>query len=258
MARLRGTRLAATGGVSTPETPRDAHDPSVPRAHADTGASEPPPTQLVPVQPPPPKAKAPRGEVTAALAAVIGGGLVGLALLFGSADAPPDSAGADVQAAGVVPAASPALPRAPGRWSNGSDSRWKSARARDLVLELPADNRVAVWMKHVRPMLVVRCMNRSPEVFVFTETAAKIETQDENHTVHISFDGQPAAAERWPDSVEHDALFAPDGEAFLRKLVAAKTLSFGFSPHNAMPVEVRFNVSGLDALIQPAAKQCGW
>jgi hypothetical protein len=199
----------------------------------------------------------PRGEVTAALAAVIGGALVTLAVLFGRGGAPPDTA-ARVAAAGVIPTTSHVVPAAPGRWSNGSHSRWKSDRPKDLVLELPADNKVSVWMRSVRPMLVVRCMKRSTEVFVFTESAARIETQDENHTVQISLDGAPASTERWPDSVEHDALFAPNGEAFARRLLSASTMSFGFSPHNAQPVEVRFNVSGLRPLIEPAAKQCGW
>jgi hypothetical protein len=200
----------------------------------------------------------PRGEVTAVLAAVIGGGLVTLALLFGRGGAPADTAAVRVEAAGVIPSRPGVVPSAPGRWSNGSHSRWKSDRPKDLVLELPADNKVAAWMKSVRPMLVVRCMKKSTEAFVFTESAARIETQDENHTVHVSFDGEPASTERWPDSVEHDALFAPNGEAFVRRLARAKTMSFGFSPHNAQPVQARFNVSGLDALIEPAAKQCGW
>ena len=196
--------------------------------------------------------------MTAALAAVIGGGLVGIALLFGGSDAPAEDEQASVQAASVLPSAAPATTDIAGRWSNGSHSRWKSARPKDLVLELAADNRIGVWMKHVRPMLVVRCMKGTPEVFVFTETAAKIEPQDENHTVRVAFDGEPASLERWPDSVEHDALFAPDADAFLRRVMRARTMTFRFSPHNATPAEVRFNVSGLDTLIQPAAKQCGW
>ena len=200
----------------------------------------------------------PRGEVTAVLAAVIGGGLVTLALLFGRGQDPADGSAIRVDAAGIVPSAAAAAPSAPGRWSNGSNSRWKSDRPRDVVLELPADNKVSVWMKHVRPMLVVRCMNRSTEAFVFTESAAAIETQDENHTVQIGFDGEPATTERWPDSVEHDALFAPDGEAFARRVAGAKTMTFAFKPHNALPVEATFNVSGFEPLIAPAAKQCGW
>jgi hypothetical protein len=133
-----------------------------------------------------------------------------------------------------------------------------TADPKNVVLELPAENKVPVWLKHARPMLVVRCMGKSTEVFVFTDSAAAIEPQDEDHTVHVGFDKDPASTERWPDSIEHDALFAPDGEAFARRLARAQTMRFSFSPHNALPVEAHFNVSGFGELIEPVATRCGW
>ena len=38
----------------------------------------------------------------------------------------------------------------------------------------------------------------------------------------------------------------------------AQTLRFGYTPHNAEPVEARFEVRGLAELIGPVAKDCGW
>jgi hypothetical protein len=64
--------------------------------------------------------------------------------------------------------------------------------------------------------------------------------------------------ERWADSDEHDALFAPDGAGFAQRLQRARTLRFGYTPHNALPVVVHFQVSGLSDLIGPVAKECGW
>jgi hypothetical protein len=127
-----------------------------------------------------------------------------------------------------------------------------------VAYELPAEHKVQAWMTQVEPALVVRCMGRRTEAFVYTSTPAKIEAQDEDHTVGIAFDNEPQSAERWPDSAEHDALFAPDGEAFARRIMAAKTLRFGFTPHNAPPVTVHFAVNGLAELLEPAARQCGW
>ena len=69
---------------------------------------------------------------------------------------------------------------------------------------------VSIWMNQVRPMLIVRCVSKSPEVFVLTGSAIKMEAQTEDHTVSFSFDDEPDRTERWPDSAEHDALFAPD------------------------------------------------
>jgi hypothetical protein len=64
--------------------------------------------------------------------------------------------------------------------------------------------------------------------------------------------------ERWADSDEHDALFAPDGAGFAQRLQRARTLRFGYTPHNALPVVAQFQVSGLSDLIGPVAKECGW
>ena len=49
------------------------------------------------------------------------------------------------------------------------------------------------------------------EVFVFTDTAAAIEANTEDHTVSFAFDGEAPTTMRWPDGAEHNALFAPDG-----------------------------------------------
>ena len=53
-------------------------------------------------------------------------------------------------------------------------------------------------------------------------------------------------------------LFAPDGVAFAQRVMTAKSLRFGYTPHNAEPVEAQFQVDGLAELIAPAAKDCGW
>ena len=99
-------------------------------------------------------------------------------------------------------------------------------------------------MKQVRPTLVVRCMDKRTDVFVYTDSAARIEEQDENHTVRVAFDGDEGAHERWPDSVEHDALFAPDGKAMAGRILASRQMRFTFSPHNAAPVTATFEVGG--------------
>lgn len=56
---------------------------------------------------------------------------------------------------------------------------------------------------------------------------------------------------------EHDALFAPDGQALAQRLLTARQLHFGFSPHNAAPVTATFEVDGLAKHLEPIAKRCG-
>ena len=141
---------------------------------------------------------------------------------------------------------------------NSNPAAWAGSERKSAAFELPSVNKVQVWMRQVQPMLVVRCRAGATEVFVFTNSPAKMEPQDGDHTVRIRFDANPLVTERWPDSAEHDALFAPDGAAFLQQVIGARKLEFGFSPHNSSPVVASFEVTGLVEHLAGAAKPCGW
>ena len=143
-------------------------------------------------------------------------------------------------------------------WSSQRRAYWTGNQRNSAAFELPAENIVPIWLNQVRPMLIVRCLSKKTEAFVFTGSALKIEPQTEDHTVSFRFDNEQETTMRWPDSAEHDALFAPDAAAFAQRLIHAHTLRFGYTPHNAEPVEAHFEVSGLGALIEPVAKECGW
>jgi hypothetical protein len=192
--------------------------------------------------------------------AVLFGGSVTFALLRDRVADGPEAVAAHVATPAKATApSSPIVPSggANAKWSTANVDRWVGNGRRKFAAELPAENRVAIWQRQVRPVLVVRCLAQGLEVFVFTDTAAKIEPRTEDHTVRITLDHGPETSARWPDSADHDALFAPDGAALTRQLVGARTLQFGFTPHNASPVVAHFNIAGLDAALAPAAKQCG-
>jgi Type VI secretion system VasI, EvfG, VC_A0118 len=157
------------------------------------------------------------------------------------------------------PAATAAATRAiTHRWSRDDEYRWTANRKQSVAYELEADQQVRVWTTHVRPALVIRCLNRRTEVFVFTETPSKLESSDGLHSVKLRFDDAPASDQRWPDSAEHDALFAPDGAALARRISSAHHLRFGFSPHNADPVQVDFDLRDAATVVSHVAKTCGW
>jgi len=113
-------------------------------------------------------------------------------------------------------------------------------------------------MKHVRPVLAVRCLGRQTEVFVITDSAMSIEPTPDRHTVHVSFDGGAEAEERWLDSDAKKELFAPDGVALAHHLASARTMRFGFTPYSASPVVVDFDVHGFAGLLEPVGRTCGW
>lgn len=191
---------------------------------------------------------------------VVGVGVfITLGMLFARGTPSSKLAAAAVDATTPKPSASPSpAPFVSPKWSSENSAYWVGNQRKSAALELRADNSVEIWQGRVRPSLIVRCLARSTQVFVFTGSAMKIERQTEAHTITFGLDNEPEVTERWPDSDEHDALFAPDGAGFAQRLLRARTLRFGYTPHNALPVVVHFQVSGLRDLIGPVAKECGW
>ena len=181
-------------------------------------------------------------------AALIGSGALMISVLSArGAGAAAETASAPRAAstpATATPAAASSSPDAAGGWVDNTD-QWTPRTRRRVAFELAAARDTQVWMKTVRPLLVVRCVQGEIESFVYTDSAATMEPQDDDHTVRLWFDEGTQQTERWPDSSAHDALFAPDGARFAAQLMQAKTVRFGYHPHNAAPVVAQFHVAGL-------------
>ena len=200
----------------------------------------------------------------AAAAGVLGGGVLMLLVVMTCTGAsvslalppspPPVPVGASVGVSQPVAGSTPVVATAPA-WTDGNRETWIAGSRRAVAYEVPADRQISVWMRTVRPSLVVRCEGNVLDVFVFTDSAAQIERDTPDHTVSVRFDNEEETSTRWPDADSHDALFAPDGAAFARRLAAAETLRFGFTPHNAEPATVQFAVGGLAPILARAAKQ---
>jgi hypothetical protein len=211
----------------------------------------------------PAKAEEPTAPILTRREKIVAGASVGVgALLTLSILMTRTGASTAMPVARVAPASAVAAPLAEPAaeipaWTDENRALWVGNARRGVAYEVAADANVSVWMRTVRPSLVVRCAGSGTEVFVFTDSAAQLERDTPDHTVRFKLDDGPETTERWPDPDEHDALFAPDGAAFVRRLTRARTLTFGFAPHNAAPVTVRFHVAGLGPLLQSAAKNCG-
>lgn len=141
------------------------------------------------------------------------------------------------------------------KWSGGV----RRSNGRNVaVYELPAENDIALWNRVVRPVLTVRCIAGTTEVFVLTQSAAAIDGNDGRHAVRVGYDGEADGSERWMASDEYDALFAENGVGAARRIAAARTMRFGFTPYNAAPVIATFEVAGFDAVASRLAKTCRW
>jgi len=217
------------------------------------------PVDPEPPAPPAASSRLSRMELLGAALAVAGGCVVTLTVLTAGGE-PIEDATIAVSAAAARPqlAAATLMTREAGPGWTANRARWVGNAPGRFAFELPSHNRVAIWMREVRPLLIVRCLPETTDVFVFTQSAAMIEAQTEDHTVVFSFDDEPETRELWPDAAEHDALFAPDGAAIAKRLLNATTLRFGFTPHNAAPVTAHFQVSGLRNLVEPASQKCRW
>ena len=232
--------------------------PGRPAPTVDAGAP-PSPAAETPAQTTPVARSNTRGLVVT-VSAVIVGAFILLSFLSSrgtSSPAAATTAAAGSAGAGPFPAA-PADPPAPTqKWTADNSAYWVGNARKSKAFELPAENTVQVWTRSVRPTLLVRCMPGTLQVLVITESALKIEAQTSDHTVTYTFDSGPTATEAWADSEEHDALFARDSRGFLERLLGARTLRVGYTPHNASPVVASFHVAGLAPLMEPFAQECG-
>jgi hypothetical protein len=144
------------------------------------------------------------------------------------------------------------------KWSDANSARWVSNRPRSIAFELAAENTASAGLGRARPVLVVRCLGNTTDVFVYTQWPAAMEGQNDQRTTHISFDGGRESTEHWLTSADHDALFAPDGVAFARRLARSQTLRFGFTPHNAGRESVEFHLAGFAAHVGSVSRLCRW
>jgi hypothetical protein len=96
-------------------------------------------------------------------------------------------------------------------------------------------------------------------MYVVTGMPAAVELgQFERHTVRIRYDDDAAASVVTNQSTDNKALFFPDPMSTIVRLWNAQVFLVGFTPFNASPVTIRFDVSGLPFAIQPMREACGW
>jgi hypothetical protein len=76
---------------------------------------------------------------------------------------------------------------------------------------------------------------------------------------HFKFVGPNRAfEEQWGESTNSEALFAPNPIQVAKLLAKARTMRFRFTPFNASPVIIAFDVRGFDKHIGLVSKTCSW
>lgn len=167
------------------------------------------------------------------------------------------AASAPVAAAAAAPA--PVTRSAPApKWAGRREAQWANDGSKTISFELQSINDVNVWMSRVRPLLVVRCLYKTTEVFIAIRSSASIEGQTGIHTVRLHIDDEQEQVQQWTDSVSGQELFSPDSVGLARRLANAQRLRFSFTPYNAQPVTADFSVEGFETLAPLVGKTCGW
>jgi hypothetical protein len=142
-------------------------------------------------------------------------------------------------------------------WVGQRRAAWARDGSKTIAFQIQAEKAVSVWMRQLMPVLAVRCLSYRTEVFVVTGSTS-IESERGVHTVRLQFDNELEEEQHWLGSETNQELFAPDGEAFSKRLARATRLRVGFSPYNASPVTADFYVAGYDELHKLVASTCSW
>ena len=143
-------------------------------------------------------------------------------------------------------------------WTGARKAAWARDGSKTITFELQATHDVPVWMSRARPVLVVKCLSRSTQVFVILGSSISFEEDAFKRTVRVQWDDGAEMVQQWQASESGQELIVPDGVAFVRQLTHVNRLRFGFTPFNAQPVTVEFAVQGFDQLAGLVASTCGW
>ncbi|MGA9772260.1 MAG: hypothetical protein WBV94_24725 [Blastocatellia bacterium] len=124
------------------------------------------------------------------------------------------------------------------------------------TLSLKADNSIEGWPnKKVTPILIIRCKERSIDLYVQTGMAATVEYGGGN-TVRIRLDDKQPITQKWVESTDNEALFSQRAMEIARKISQAKTMLFEFTPFNSTTVIAQFDVRGLSDLLGKVESAC--
>jgi hypothetical protein len=132
--------------------------------------------------------------------------------------------------------------------------------SRTVTLHLTADGSFSSWANDEHtPSLIIRCKENETDLYIVNGTAATPELGlFDRATVRLRIDDGKPYSERWGESTDDEALFAPRPISLARRLAHAERLTYQFTPFNSSPVTVIFTVKGLDEPLRKVASVCHW
>lgn len=164
-----------------------------------------------------------------------------------------------VSSPGSITATPTPLPPTPvSNWTRRED-RSKMDDSKTVTFMASATNTITGWLATETPRLFIRCQEKSTDVFMVTNMAALPELGlFQEHTVTVRLDDAKARSEHWLAGTDDKALFSPHPAQLARQIATAKRLRLQFTPFNASPQIVDFDVKGFDVHLKELAATCGW
>lgn len=109
--------------------------------------------------------------------------------------------------------------------------------------------------------LVIRCTPGKTDVFLDWKapvvTGFKAASNAKSLLVNYNTNNDAKESEEWEVSADQQALFSADPVALIRKIMNKKTLAIHFAPSGANAETARFNIEGLDSIINDViVKSC--
>lgn len=132
--------------------------------------------------------------------------------------------------------------------------------SKTVTINLYAINEISGYpSKSFRPVLYIRCKENKTEVFINIGVSANPEYGLYNKfTVRIRLDDNKFLKQRWSESTNGEALFAPKAISLARKLNKSKRMLFEFTPYNSNSQLAEFDVQGLEPYLKELSKTCNW
>lgn len=139
----------------------------------------------------------------------------------------------------------------------GSTSKMDDSK--QVSIALYAESQISENTDTSGPMLAIVCRQNKTEVFIVTNVPANPEYGlYEEYTVRIRFDDEKPLKQRWAESTDNKALFAPNPIAFAKKINKTEKMLFEFAPFQSGPEIIEFDVRELEPYLKILANTCNW
>src|SRR5262249_18558874 len=108
-----------------------------------------------------------------------------------------------------------------------------------------------------RPTLLIRCKEKQVEVYVDVGMEPDVESGNlDGATIRYRFDKEAAKTDIAGKSTDGKALFLEGPETYISAMLKHEQMVFGFTPFNANPAEMTFDLRGIDKAIVPLREAC--